>query len=251
MKRMAGSFILGADFLREHGATILYFTLNTAHFSLVSKTDMVTDLDTSTEEMDSKDPLDLSGSVLEDGVADNDGKDQILGFTTEEPTGGVEKRLSVDQNARLAHLLNEYANLLDGSLGLIHGYTHVIEMKDQNPGKPRSFPVPLKYREEVREQLQEMEKLGVISKKATEFVNPLVIAMRSNGKIRICLDARSINEKIANEHAQPPSIDEVLAVVGERKFFSKIDINKAYWQIKLDENSTKYTGFLFDGQTCL
>lgn len=71
----------------------------------------------------------------------------------------------------------------------------------------------------MREQLREMESLGIIKKQATEFINLLVVALRSNGKIRICLDARSINEKMINEHAQPPTIDEVLALIGERKFF--------------------------------
>lgn len=142
----------------------------------------------------------------------------------------------------------KYDLLLDGSLGLIREYTHEIQMHDTTPRKPRSFPIPLKYREEVRIQITEMENLGVIRKEATEYINPLVVALRSNGKLRICLDARAINEKMMNEHAQPPTIDEVLALIEDRRFFSKIDISRAYWQVALSENSSKYTGFLFDGQ---
>lgn len=37
--------------------------------------------------------------------------------------------------------------------------------------------------------------------------------------------------------------------MGLRKFFSILDISQAFWQIPLEEDSCKYTGFSFDNQT--
>lgn len=250
VKRMTGSFILGADFLREYGANIYYYSLNTARFAIMSRTDMITDSGTSAESVEIEVETPTQQKVLDDTyvVKDNSKVDLRVTKGSIRPVE-PQVNLSAQQQTVLTYLLKKYQELLDGSLGLIRGYVHKIEMKDSCPHKPKSFPVPLKYREQVREQLVEMESLGVISKQATEFISPLVVALRSNGKIRICLDARAINEKMVNEHAKPPTIDEVLALIGDRNYFSKIDINKAYWQIKLDGQSSKYTGFLFDGQT--
>lgn len=192
---------------------------------------MITDQGLSIQIMDTTDSLETAQEEVNETLVIQDKSADRLERAPVSPEAKVDERPKLLQQEILATLLNKYSLLFDGTLGLIKGYTHIIEIKDNRPHKPRSFPVPLKYREEVHEQLQEMEFMGVIKKQATEFVNPLVVALRSNGKIRICLDARSINEKMANEHAQPPSIYEVLTLVGDRKFFSKIDINKTYWQV--------------------
>lgn len=251
VKRMRGSFILGADFLREHGANIFYYTLNSAHFTVLSKTDMVEKLGSSTELMETNESISSNDSRLGNKRTDPPPSEDVGLHSLDGLTEHREEnlQLSPPEKKELDGLLDKHQELLDGSLGLLKGYTHVIEMRDSRPHKPKSFPVPLKYRQEVTRQLQEMETLGVISKRATEYINPLVVALRANGQLRICLDARAINEKMLNEHAQPPSVDEVLAVIGDRKFFSKIDISRAYWQIGLEEQSRKYTGFLFNGQT--
>jgi len=50
---------------------------------------------------------------------------------------------------------------------------------------------------------------------------------------------------MANDHAHPPSIEEVF----NRKYFTTLDVTQVFWQIPLDEESQKYTGFMFNNQT--
>lgn len=101
----------------------------------------------------------------------------------------------------------------------------------------------------VRDFIAEMEQLGVVQKAPTQYINPLVVVVKPNGDIRLCLDAHEINKKMANDHAQPPTIDEVLAKIGHRRVFSKLDISQAFWQIPLQRESCQYTGFLFGNQS--
>lgn len=248
VKRMMGSLILGADFLKEYGTNVYYYLMDMAYVSMRSAKDMVADSSFKVDliELPSAKSEQLINLDRNHKIADTTSVDNTMS-SKELSVAACYKPMSTQQLEQLKKFMKKHELLLDGSLGLIRGYTHAIQMHDETPHKPRSFPIPLKYRE-VRQQITEMENLGVIRKEA-EYINSLVVALRSNGKLRICLDARAINEKMANEHAQPPTIDEVLALIEDRKYFSKIDISRAYWQIALSEDSSKYTGFLFDGQT--
>lgn len=51
------------------------------------------------------------------------------------------------------------------------------------------------------------------------------------------------------DYAQPPTIDEVFRRIGNRKYFSTLDITQAFWQIPLERDSRKYTGFIFENHT--
>lgn len=128
-------------------------------------------------------------------------------------------------------------------------YQHMITMTDKRPHECRWFPIARKNVEWARKKIKEMEQLGVVSKAATQYVNPLVVVEKTNGKLRLCLDARTINSKMENDHAQPPTIDEMLANMEQKRLFSKLDVNQTFWQIPLEKESRQYTGFMFDNQT--
>lgn len=121
-------------------------------------------------------------------------------------------------------------------------------MNDVRPFKAKTYPIPRKHLEEVQALIREMENAGVVEKAATQYLSPLVAVKKPNGKIHVCLDARSINERMQADHAQPPTIDEVLTSVGRKRIFTKLDISQAYWQIPLSERSRQYTGFMFNHQ---
>jgi hypothetical protein len=55
-----------------------------------------------------------------------------------------------------------------------------------------SRKIPLNLRLKVQQQLNEMERLGIIVKRTelTEWVNSLLIVEKKSGKLRICLDPR-------------------------------------------------------------
>lgn len=108
---------------------------------------------------------------------------------------------------------------------------------------PRTFPAAL--RDELKASLEGMELKGVIKKvdEPTEWVNSIVCAEKSNGKLRICLDPRDLNKAIKREYYQLPTIEEITTRLAGAKIFSKLDANSGYWQIPLDPASQKLTTF--------
>ena len=61
---------------------------------------------------------------------------------------------------------------------------------------PRSVPLPL--REKVRDELDRMESIGVISKvdQPTPWCAGMVVVPKKEGAIRICVDLKPLNESI-------------------------------------------------------
>ena len=105
--------------------------------------------------------------------------------------------------------------------------------------------IPFTQRENVKEELDRMEALGVIRKadEPTEWVSSLVVVQKPNGKVRVCLDPRDLNKAIQREHYPMKTVEEVAAELSDAKVFSVLDPTSGFWHIKLDEASTQLLTF--------
>ena len=90
-----------------------------------------------------------------------------------------------------------------------------------------------------------MEKLGVIEKveKSTDWVNGLVTVTKPNGKLRICLDPRPLNQAIKRHHYHLPTAEKLISQMHSARFFTKLDASKGYWQIPVDHESSDLLTF--------
>ena len=96
------------------------------------------------------------------------------------------------------HLIEMYPECFDGSVGCFEDYTYHITL-DPNVKPVVHAPrrVPLELVEKLNLELAEMEKDGVIEKvtKPTAWVKP-------NGRLRLCLDPKDLNEEICETTTQ-------------------------------------------------
>ena len=142
-------------------------------------------------------------------------------------------------------ILDEYPQLFKG-IGCIKNVTHHISLKD-NPTPviypPRKVPESLKPK--LYEELQRMQNQKIIEKidEPTDWVNPIVLVEKSDGSIRICLDPKELNQSIRREHYKLPTIDDISAKLANSKHFSVLDASNSFWQIRLDEPSSRLTTF--------
>ena len=91
-----------------------------------------------------------------------------------------------------------------------------------------------------------MEKIGVIRKviEPTEWVSSMVAVGKKNSeKLRICIDIRDLNKAIMREHYPLPTIESTTHKLSKAKIFSVLDAKTGYWQLKLDDESSKLTTF--------
>lgn len=155
--------------------------------------------------------------------------------------------LNDEQKQKFGDLLSEYWNIFSEKPGLMRGYEHPIVVNNSKKIIRKSYPVPLKQRAAVDKEIGRMLEWGVIELSNSPFCNPLRIVEKANGDVRVCLDARFINEIIEGDNEAPPLIDELLQHFHGCEFLSSTDMTKGYWQIPLTESSRKYTAFLHNG----
>ena len=71
----------------------------------------------------------------------------------------------------------------------------------------------------------------------------MVCVRKKNGRVRICIDPTDLNKAILREHYPMNSIDDVATRLHGSKYFTTLDANMGYYQIKLTEESSRLTTF--------
>lgn len=78
----------------------------------------------------------------------------------------------------------------------------------------------------------------------TPWVSSLVVVRKpETGKLRICIDPTDLNRAIKRPHYPIPRIEDIVTRLGKAKIFSILDAKDGFWQIPLDEQSSKLTTF--------
>ena len=76
---------------------------------------------------------------------------------------------------------------------------------------------------------------------------PPIVAMKKDGKVRLCSDAKYINEKMKADYDNPQGIEEILKTCKKVGIISIFDLNMSFWQLPLHEDSKKFTAFMYKG----
>lgn len=101
----------------------------------------------------------------------------------------------------------------------------------------------------LRMEIKRMERLGIIERSNTRYINSLVPVFKKDNSVRVCLAALDLNQRLQSDHDGPDDIDQVFKRLHEFSVMSSLDLTASYWQVPLDPESRKYTGFLFEGKT--
>ena len=141
-------------------------------------------------------------------------------------------------------LVSQYRDVFDG-LGALGEPLH---LEVDNTVKPVQVPprrVPEALKKPLKDHLDELERQGIIEGVVhpTDWVNATVVARKSNGKIRLCLDPRPLNKALKRCHYPIPIVKDILPDLANAKVFTKVDCKNGYWQVPLDQESTLLTTF--------
>lgn len=124
---------------------------------------------------------------------------ELLGKPAIENLGLLERVCS----AAAVHTRPElaYPQLFQG-LGTLKGDYCLRIRRDATPfavTSPRRVPLPLYAR--TRDELQEMERLGVISRvqEPTDWCAPMIVVQKKTGGVRICVDLTELNRFVLRE----------------------------------------------------
>ena len=128
-------------------------------------------------------------------------------------TGDSEVYALIEKDGPLTkeQLFKKYPRVFSDGVGCLDGEYH-IRLNPQNmpvQHAPRRVPVALRDRlKGTLEQLCEEDILAQVTE-PTSWVSSMVVVPKSNGKLRICLDPKDLNQAIQREHYPLPTIEEI------------------------------------------
>ena len=141
-------------------------------------------------------------------------------------------------------LIAMYPDRFEG-IGRFPGEYHIVLDPTQPPVIHAPRKCPIKLKDDIKTELDEMERLGVIKKvtEPTDWVNSAAYSRKSNGRLRICLDPKDLNRAIKRNHHVTPTLEEITHKFAGSEVFSKVDARHGYWSVVLDEESSLLTTF--------
>ncbi|KAF9761107.1 Retrovirus-related Pol polyprotein from transposon [Nosema granulosis] len=186
-----------------------------------------------------------------------------IGHSTQIPFAGEKEPIEDKLEDRLSDkacltIIQEFPELnktLKQYMNDNESFTHInvrpahFSMRDnlkvvQSYGYPISFKFIDKGKEEIKRLLHE----DIIEPSNSIFTSPAFFREKKNKKLRLILDYKKINVYIEDDSFLLPKIDDCLIKIGENKYFSQLDLQNGFNQIKIDENSRKYTSFMLLGK---
>ncbi|XP_077564735.1 uncharacterized protein LOC144180229 [Haemaphysalis longicornis] len=159
--------------------------------------------------------------------------------TTKPPLGPPKFGMPTSLWAKFGHLFSP-------ELGLAKGVQHRVKLKQSvAPVTQKLRRLPLSVREAVSDELRNLLSADVIEcVNASEWVSPIVAARKKDGSIRICVDLREANKAVVVDSFPLPHTEELLHALNGARYFSKLDLASAYYQVLLHPDSRDITAFI-------
>jgi len=141
-------------------------------------------------------------------------------------------------------IIDEYADLFTG-VGCLSGEHHIVTDPSVRPVIHAARRVPLALQPRLKQTLDELVKSGIIVKRdePTDWVNSLLIVEKKKGSLRLCLDPIDLNKAIKREHYTIQTVDDIVSKLHGKRIFSIVDLKDGFWNIKLDDASSKLCTF--------
>ena len=161
----------------------------------------------------------------------------------------VSPKLETTQSDDLESLIQEIEPLFTDKPGSTSLIEHTINLTSDVPVRSKPYSVPYGVRELLRNDIQEMQDLGIIRVSNSPYASPVVIVKKKDGSDRVCVDYRKLNKLTVFDPEPIVTSEDLFRRFSEDKYFSKIDLSKGYWQIPVAENDIHRTAFVTSDST--
>lgn len=121
-----------------------------------------------------------------------------------------------------------------------------VKLKIEDGAIPVALParnIPLAIKDKVKEEIDKLVERGILVNvtEPTEWVNQMAVVRKANGNIRICIDPQPLNKVLVRERYKLPTFDDILPELNNARTFTKLDVQEAFWHVRLDQGSSRLT----------
>ncbi len=156
---------------------------------------------------------------------------------------------SVSNDTSLQSILNTYKDCFPAELpvGLPRERSvyHAVTLKDENDPPPLRKLYRLSQAEtaELNKQILSLLEKGYIQPSNSPYGSPVLFVRKANGSLRMCIDYRALNKQTVKSRYPLPRIDDLFDKLQGAQVFSSIDLQSAYYQVRLKPEDVPKTAF--------
>ena len=96
---------------------------------------------------------------------------------------------------------------------------------------------------ELKAQLQDLIDKGFIRPSTSPWGAPVLFVKKKDGTLRLCVDYRQLNKATVKNKYPLPRIDDLFDQLQGTEYFSKIDLQSGYHQLRIKRGDTLKTAF--------
>jgi transposase InsO family protein len=148
---------------------------------------------------------------------------------------------------KLIDLANQFAPLFEDITHASNRERVIQHLVDTGTAQPVHQPVRQlspALLGELKTRLEKLQAAGFIRPSTSPWSSPILFAKNPNsGKLRLCVDYRALNAVTKKDRHPIPLIQECFDSLKGARFFSKIDLQQGFHQMKIAETNIPRTTF--------
>ena len=131
----------------------------------------------------------------------------------------------------------------DTDIGDIQDFEMDIKLTDEIPVNQAYRHLPRKLYDDVKNYLNDLIVNGWIRESDSPYASPIVCVRKKDNSLRLCVDYRRLNLKTIPDRQPIPRVQDLLDGLHGQRYFSTLDMAKAYHQGYVRDICRKYTAF--------
>ena len=150
-----------------------------------------------------------------------------------------------ESSTRMPDIYQKYPQLFSKTLEPIKNFSYAIQID------PNAAPIAQKERVPAyavqswtKDEIQRILFLGVIEEwTESRWSSPIHVVLNESKEPPLTIDLILVNKSIIRHHYHTPKVRNLLAQFSDSKNFSKLDMRRGCWQIKLTNETRHFTTF--------
>ena len=196
---------------------------------------------------DAGQPEIAASMVLKDGINEVDHSEliEVCPLTSMQSWEDVivNDQLSSVQQDEVKSLLQDHADVLTTVPGYTDQEEHTITTTTSEPVRTKPYPLPYSQREVVAKEINDMLRMNIIRPSKSPYAAPPVLIQKPDGSIRFCVNYKKLNQVTIFDGEPMPCPEDVYIELRGKKYRTKMDLTKGYWQIGVHPDSIQKTAF--------